>query len=540
MAATSAGSAVTAGSASASVTASTSSKIDSRDASTAAVGHDPHPMTSSAEHVDVLIVGAGLSGIGAAWHLQDKQPGRSYAILEAREASGGTWDLFRYPGIRSDSDLHTFAYAFRPWTGEKAIADGPDILRYLRETASEAGIDRHIRYGHRVVRASWSTPDARWTVEAERADTGETVRMTAGWLFCASGYYRYDEGYTPQLDGIEAFGGQVVHPQHWPEDLDVAGKRVVVIGSGATAVTLVPALAREGAHATMLQRSPSYVLSLPQRDPIADRLRRWFGDVRGHELTRRKNIRRQLLLYAFCQRFPRLARRAIRAFTAKQLPEGVDVDTHFDPAYDPWDQRLCAVPDGDLFRSLRAGEAEIVTDRIAGFGERSIRLASGRELEADVLVTATGLQLLVFGGVQAEVDGTPVDVPETLAYRGMMLSGVPNFAFAIGYTNSSWTLKVDLVCEHLCRLLAHMEANGYDQVVPVNDDPHMHTRPLLDFAAGYVQRSIGDLPRQGARAPWQLSMNYYEDVRHLREGPVEDEVLRFSRRGAPVAEPVAA
>jgi monooxygenase len=495
------------------------------------------------EHVDVLIVGAGLSGIGAAWHLQQQHPGRSYAILEARAASGGTWDLFRYPGIRSDSDLSTFAYAFKPWTGEKAIADGPDILRYIRETASEAGIDRHIRYGHRVMRASWSTPEARWTVEAERADTGETVRLTAGWLFCASGYYRYDEGYTPPLEGAEAFGGQVVHPQHWPEDLDVAGKRMVVIGSGATAVTLVPALVRQGARVTMLQRSPSYVLPLPMRDPVADRLRKWFGDARGHELTRRKNIWRQRALYGFCQRHPKLARKLIRFVTAKQLPAHVDVDTHFNPKYDPWDQRLCAVPDGDLFRTLRHREAEIVTDRIDTLTETGVRLASGRELEADVIVTATGLNLLVFGGVQVEVDGTPVSVSDTLAYRGMMLSGVPNFAFAIGYTNSSWTLKVDLVCEHLCRLLGHMDAHGHEQAVPVNDDPEMETRPLLDFSAGYVQRSVDQLPRQGSGSPWHLSMSYYEDVEHLRRGPVEDPALRFSRRPAAVDEaplPVAA
>jgi monooxygenase len=488
---------------------------------------------TSAEHVDVLIVGAGLSGIGAAWHLQHEHPQRSYALLEARDASGGTWDLFRYPGIRSDSDLATFAYGFRPWTGDKAIADGPEILRYIRDTASDAGIDRHIRFGHRVVRAAWSTADARWTVEAERTDTGETVRMTAGWVFCASGYYRYDEGYTPRLPGIDAFGGAVVHPQQWPQDLDVAGRRVVVIGSGATAVTLVPALAREGAQVTMLQRSPSYVLPLPMRDALADRLRRWFGDARGHDLTRRKNILRQRLLYAFCQRHPKAARRLIRAVTAKQLPPHLDVDTHFNPSYDPWDQRLCAVPDGDLFKVLRAGDADIVTDRIETFTEHGVRLASGQELEADVVVTATGLNLLVFGGVDVEVDGTPVSVPDTLAYRGMMLSGVPNLAFAIGYTNSSWTLKVDLVCEHLCRLLTYMDEHGFDQVVPVADDPRMQTRPLLDFSAGYVQRSIHELPRAGDRAPWHLSMNYYEDVRHLRKDPVDDAALRFSRRPRP-------
>ncbi|WP_272477327.1 flavin-containing monooxygenase [Baekduia alba] len=481
------------------------------------------------EHVDVLVVGAGLSGIGAAWHLQDKQPGKSYAILEARAASGGTWDLFRYPGIRSDSDLSTFAYAFKPWTGEKAIADGPEILEYIRATARDAGIDQHIRYGHRVVRAAWSSDQARWTVEAERTDTGQTVALTASWLFCASGYYRYDEGFTPRFAGVEDFGGQVVHPQHWPEDLDVSGRRVVVIGSGATAVTLVPALAAQGAHVTMLQRSPSYILPLPSRDPIADRLRKWFGDARGHELTRRKNIWRQRKLYAFCQKRPALARRIIRWVTSKQLP-GFDLDTHFTPKYDPWDQRLCAVPDGDLFRALRKGDAEIATDAIDTFTERGLRLASGTELEADVIVTATGLNLLIFGGVEVQVDGAPVAPADTLAFKGMMLSGVPNFAFAIGYTNSSWTLKVDLVCEHLCRVLSHMDARGLDQVVPVAGDAAQETRPLLDFSAGYVQRSLSQLPRQGASAPWHLAMDYREDVEHLRRGPVEDPALRFARR----------
>ncbi|MCW3039790.1 MAG: NAD(P)/FAD-dependent oxidoreductase [Solirubrobacterales bacterium] len=492
--------------------------------------------TTGVEHVDMLIVGAGLSGIGAAWHLQDKRPGTSYAILEARGAMGGTWDLFRYPGIRSDSDLSTFAYAFKPWTGENAIADGPEILEYIRETAADNGIDEHIRYGHKVVRASWSTEDARWTVEAERADTGETVRMTAGFLFAASGYYRYDEGFTPRFEGTEDFTGQIVHPQLWPEDIDVAGKRVVVIGSGATAVTLIPALAAQDAHVTMLQRSPSYIMSLPSRDVIADRLRRWFGDERGHALTRRKNIFQQRKVYAFCQRYPKLARRLIRRLTEKQLPAHIDVDTHFNPTYDPWDQRLCAVPNGDLFRALRAGKADIVTDGIERFTEKGLRLSSGRELEADIIVTATGLNLQLFGGAELEVDGHVMVPAETLAYKGLMLSGVPNFAFAIGYTNSSWTLKVDLVCEYLCRLLDHMEARGQRTVVPVDPNPGQATRPLMDFSAGYVQRAIAQLPRQGAAAPWHLAMDYAEDVAHLRGAPIADGALRFDA-AAPAAAP---
>ncbi|PTL55596.1 flavin-containing monooxygenase [Paraconexibacter algicola] len=483
---------------------------------------------TATDHVDVLIVGAGLSGIGTAWHLQDKQPGKTYAILEARDSSGGTWDLFRYPGIRSDSDLSTFAYAFKPWTGEKAIADGPDILRYLRDTAADAGIDQHIRYGHRVTRASWSTPEQRWTVEAQRAEDGETVRMTASVLFCASGYYRYDEGYSPTFPGAEDFGGRIVHPQHWPEDLDVTGKKIVVIGSGATAVTLIPALAKQGAaKVTQLQRSPSYVMSLPEKDAIADALRKVFGDRRGHELTRRKNIFQQRMLYKFCQKYPDRARKIIRALTDKQLPEHIDVDVHFKPKYGPWDQRLCAVPNGDLFRAFRKGTADIVTDGIETFTPTGIRLSSGGELEADIIVTATGLNLLLFGGVEAEVDGEVVDVTKALAYKGMMLSGIPNFAFAIGYTNSSWTLKVDLVCEHLCRVLAHMDAHGLGTFMPVLDDPDMPTRPLLDFSAGYVQRSLHLLPKQGASAPWHLAMDYNEDVRHLRDQPVTDPALRF-------------
>jgi monooxygenase len=481
------------------------------------------------EHVDVLIVGAGLSGIGAAWHLQQGSPHRSFAILEARESSGGTWDLFRYPGIRSDSDLSTFAYAFKPWTGEKAIADGPEILEYLRSTARDNGIDEHIHYGHKVVAASWSSEDARWTVEAEH--DGERLAVTANWLFCASGYYRYDEGFTPHLENIGEFAGQVVHPQHWPEHLDVAGKRVVVVGSGATAVTLVPALAAEGAHVTMLQRSPSYIMPLPAKDVIADKLRDWFGDVRGHRLTRKKNIFQQRKFFAFCQKYPKAARKLIRAITKKQLPEGFDVDTHFNPAYDPWDQRVCAVPDGDLFRAIRKGQADVVTDHIKAFTPSGIELQSGQVLEADIVVTATGLNLLIFGGIDLEVDGETVSIPDAIAYKGFMLSGVPNFSYAIGYPNSSWTLKIDLVCQHLNRLLAHMDATGQDEVVPVPPSG-MATRPLLDFQAGYVMRALDSLPRQGTEGVWKVVMDYAMDVDNLRKAPIDDPALRFSTRAA--------
>jgi monooxygenase len=483
------------------------------------------------DHVDVLIIGAGISGVGAAWHLQDQQPGRTYAILEARDALGGTWDLFRYPGIRSDSDLHTFGYAFKPWTAEESIADGDAIRDYIQETAEENGIDAHIRFGRKAVRAEWSSERALWTVEVEHADTGETSEMTAGWLFSASGYYRYDEGFTPELPGLDSFGGRVVHPQLWPEDLDYAGKRVVVIGSGATAVTLIPAMAEETAHITMLQRSPSYILPLPSKDPVANWLRGKVGEERAYALTRRKNIFRQAAIFKLSQRFPKAVRKLIRKVNEQQLQgSGLDVDVHFKPTYDPWDQRLCAVPDGDLYRALRKGQASVVTDTIETFTETGVRLTSGRELEADIVITATGLNLLAFGGLELTVDGEAVSLPDTVAYKSMMLSGVPNFAYAIGYTNSSWTLKVDLVCEYLCRVLAHLDATRSDTAVPEVSDPDMPTRPLLDFKAGYVLRALDRFPRQGEAAPWQVLMSYSEDAKSLRGDAIDDGTLRFSQR----------
>ena len=491
----------------------------------------PRSARQGIEHLDVLIVGAGISGIGCAYYLQRQHPQRSYAILEARASIGGTWDLFRYPGIRSDSDLHTFGFEFKPWRSEYAIADGAEILDYIREAARENDVDVHIRTGHKVTAAAWCSDEARWTVTVERADTGEATRLTCSWLFIGTGYYHYDAGYTPALPGLEDFEGQVVHPQHWPEDLDYSDKRVVVIGSGATAVTLIPAMAERTAKITMLQRSPSYIVSLPQKDPLAGLANRLLGAERGYALARRKNIALQTGFYWFCKRFPRQARGLIRHLTARQLPEGYPVDEHFRPRYDPWDQRLCVVPGGDLFRTIRQGKAEIVTDRIETFTAHGIRLASGRELEADIVVTATGLRLLPLGGIALGVDGTPVELPSTLAYKGMMLSGVPNFAFLVGYTNASWTLKVGLVCEHFVRLLSHMDAAGYDQATPTPDARALsQTRPLLDFSAGYVKRSVGDFPRQGAAAPWQLAMNPNLDRAVLRKGPVEDQALRFTRR----------
>ncbi len=499
----------------------------------------PTDTETAVEHVDVLIVGAGVSGIGCAYHLQTEQPSKSYLIVEAREATGGTWDLFRYPGIRSDSDLHTFGYEFKPWVDEKAIADGPAILRYIRETATENGIDTHIRLGHRVLRAAWCSEQARWTVEAARSDTGETVLFTCDWLFCAGGYYRYDEGYTPHFAGQERFPGPILHPQHWPQDLDYTGKRVVVIGSGATAVTLAPAMADLAAHVTMLQRSPTYVLSVPERDPIANALKRVLPARAAYWLTRRKNIWLQRNVYRLSQSHPQLVRRVLTALVRLHLPKGYPVDTHFNPRYNPWDQRLCVVPDADLFKEIGRGGVSIVTDRIKAFNERGIELESGQELEADIIVTATGLNLLALGGIQLSVDGADVNLAQTMVYKSMMISDVPNFAFAVGYTNSSWTLKVDIVCEYLGRLIAYMDEHGYASCVAHNDDPTMATRPLLDFGAGYVQRSVQDWPKQGARPPWSVAMSYRQDVRNLRRGPIENPALRFARR-PPVAEAAGA
>ncbi|MBF6239478.1 NAD(P)/FAD-dependent oxidoreductase [Nocardia otitidiscaviarum] len=489
-------------------------------------------MSDAPEHVDVLIVGAGLSGIGAAYHLQRAFPTRSYLILEARAASGGTWDLFRYPGIRSDSDMFTLGYRFRPWLGDKAIADGDSILAYVRETAAENGIDRRIRYRHRVIRAEWSSVGDRWTVTADH--DGETRTVTANFLFCCSGYYRYDAGYIPEFAGTERFPGPIVHPQHWPEDLEVADKRVVIIGSGATAVTLGPALARRGAHVTLLQRSPSYILSLPERDPTAARLRRLLPARTAYGLTRAKNVLFSTAIYQLCQRYPQRMRAWIRGLQEKWLPAGYDIDTHFSPRYNPWDQRLCLAPNGDFFRAIRRGQLTMVTDTVDTFTETGLRLGSGADLDADVIITATGLNLLVFGGMELVVDGRPISLPDTMAYKAMMLSGIPNFAYVLGYTNASWTLKADLVCEYVVRLLKHMDAHGYAKATPVRD-PAVGTSPFLNFEPGYVLRALEYLPKQGDRAPWKLTMNYLRDLPKLRYGRITDDAMVFERahRDAP-------
>lgn len=498
---------------------------------------------SNATDLDVLIIGAGISGLGAAVHLQRDLPSKTFAVLEMRGAIGGTWDLFRYPGIRSDSDLFTFSYDFKPWKGD-SIATADAILDYLREVVDEHGLAGKIRFHHTVTGASWDSQTARWSVEVERTDTGERSTLTANWVFSASGYYRYDQGFTPAFPGRERFessGGTVIHPQHWPEDLDYTAKKVVVIGSGATAVTLVPAMAGTAGHVTMLQRSPTYVLPVPAKDPLATVAHKVLPEQRAHQAMRRKNIAQQRLTWWFCQRFPHAARRFIRWTNARLLPEGYAVDEHFNPRYNPWDQRLCAVPDGDLFNAIRSGQASVVTDHIETFTETGIQLKTGRHLDADIIVTATGLNLQALGGVQLIVDGRPVQLAHKVAYKGMMLSGVPNLAFAIGYTNSSWTLKVGLLAEHFTRLLEHMDLNGRDICCP-EADPGMALRPLLDFDAGYVQRSIGQLPKQGpAGTPWLMSRDYYADRKLLRHGPVADPNLRFARSASrPPAELVPA
>lgn len=482
------------------------------------------------EHHDILIIGAGISGIGAAFYMKRDCPQKSFAILESRHAIGGTWDLFRYPGIRSDSDLYTFGYEFKPWKSESAIADGSQILSYIRETARENDIDRSICFHSKVVAANWNSDTKRWLLTVRHSETGRERTVSAGWVFCASGYCDYDQGYSPKFPGTETFKGQLIHPQFWPENLDYNGKRIVVVGSGATAVTLIPSMTDRAEHITMLQRTPSYVVTLPTVDPAAEKIKKLFDPKLAYRLIRRKNVILSRLMWLFCQKFPKLARKLIISGIRKQLPPDFDVDTHFNPPYNPWDQRLCTVPDGDLFKAISAGKASVVTDSIVRFTEEGIRLKSGRELPADIIVTATGLNLKMLGGMQIHIDGKATNLSEKVAYKGMMLNDVPNFSFAIGYTNSSWTLKVGLLCEHVCKLINYMDEHGYDVCYPVLPEEKFVTRPLLDFGAGYVQRSIANLPRQGPSVPWLTSMNYLSDVKLLREASIEDSCLRFQER----------
>ncbi len=481
------------------------------------------------EHFDVLVVGAGLSGIGAGYHLQANCPTKSYAILEGRDSIGGTWDLFRYPGVRSDSDMYTLGYSFRPWKEAKSIADGPSILDYVRDTAKAHGIDKKIRYGHRVTRASWSTRDAKWTLDVERGATRERVQITTNFIYLCSGYYSYVEGFTPVFPGADRFAGRIVHPQKWTDDIDYAGKRVIIIGSGATAVTLVPAMAKSAAHVTMLQRSPTYVVALPDEDPIANFLRRHLPSKPAYAITRWKNVALGMAFFELSRRAPKLVKKLNRMGVRRALGADYDIDTHFTPRYNPWDQRVCLVPNGDFFEAIKAGRASVVTDHIESFTEKGIKLRSGAELDADLVVTATGLDLVAFGGMQLSVDGRDVDLAKTLSYKGMMCSGVPNLASAIGYTNASWTLKCDLTSEYICRLLNHMEKHRYRVCTPHNSDPSIVELPLLDFSSGYVKRAIHKFPKQGSKAPWKLRQNYVLDLLMLRYGEIEDGAMEFSR-----------
>jgi cation diffusion facilitator CzcD-associated flavoprotein CzcO len=488
------------------------------------------------EHVDVLVVGAGISGIGAAYHLQTRCPDRSFVILEGRDDIGGTWDLFRYPGVRSDSDMHTLGYSFKPWTAQKAIADGPSIMAYLRETVAEHGIAEHIRFGHHVSRAEWSTADARWTVHATRRDTGEDVAFTCGFLFMCSGYYSYRGGYTPELPGRERFRGTIVHPQAWPEDMDYAGKRVVVIGSGATAVTLVPALAETAGHVTMLQRSPTYMVALPDVDRVANGLRRVLPDGLAYRITRLKNTKMQQYIYGRTRTKPEKVKHTLLTRARKALGPGVDVDTHFTPRYNPWDERLCLVPNGDFFTAVRSGRASVVTDHIRTFTETGILLESGDELTADIIVTATGLQLVTLGEMDFVVDGEPVDFADTWTYKGLAYSGVPNLVSTFGYVNASWTLRADLTSEYVCRLLNHMRATGTDQCTPRlrPQDASMRARPWIDgFSPGYIRRDLHRFPRQGDVEPWLNPQNYARDKKMFRDAPVDDGVMQFTRARVP-------
>jgi cation diffusion facilitator CzcD-associated flavoprotein CzcO len=479
------------------------------------------------EYVDVLIVGAGLSGIGAACRLQMKLPAKTYAIVEAREAIGGTWDLFRYPGIRSDSDMFTLSYPFRPWKNPASIADGPSILSYIRDTATAYGVDKRVRFRHRVLGAAWSSAEARWTVELD-AD-GVSTTMTCSFLYVCSGYYSYEHGHVVDFPGREQFAGPVIHPQQWPDDLDYRGKRVVVIGSGATAVTLLPAMADDAEHVTMVQRSPSYVVALPGSDPIANGLRRVLPPAAAHRTVRMKNVLFGTAFYQLCRRFPERMARFLRDNAAKQLGDSVAVDPHFRPRYNPWDQRLCVAPDADIFKALSSGKASVVTDEIATFTANGIRMAGGQEIPADIIITATGLKMVAFG-MKMTVDGEPVEAGQHMVYKGMMLSGVPNAAWCIGYTNASWTLRADLTTLTVCRLLRYMDRHRYAIAMPVLDSgepDRAHLRPAVDLSSGYIQRALDALPKQGARRPWRVHQNYLRDLATTRLGRVADGTMTF-------------
>lgn len=478
------------------------------------------------EHFDVLIVGAGLSGIGAAAHLKMECPQKTFAILEGRAVSGGTWDLFRYPGIRSDSDMFTLGYRFRPWTDPQAIADGHSILKYIRETAKEFDIEKEIRYEHRVVKGEWSSGEAVWKIEAEVGKDKRKTALTCNFLYLCTGYYDYENGYTPEFAGMNEFRGRIVHPQKWTDDIDYADKKVVVIGSGATAVTLVPALAEKASHVTMLQRSPTYVVSRPARDKIANVLRSILPAKTAYAATRWKNVLLGMFFYNLSRKRPEMMKNLIAKGVKKELGEEIDAK-HFKPNYNPWDQRLCLVPDSDLFASLKSGKASVVTEHIEKFTANGIRLKSGEHLDADIIVTATGLVMKVLAGMNLSVDGELIKMSEKFAYKGMMFSDVPNLATALGYTNASWTLKCDLTAEYVCRLLKFMDANGYASCTPRINSDSIKPEPVIDFNSGYVLRAIESLPKQGSETPWRLHQNYVKDLKMLRHGNLEDGTMEF-------------
>lgn len=489
------------------------------------------------EHFDVLIVGAGLSGIGAAAHLKMDCPQKSFAIFEGREVMGGTWDLFRYPGVRSDSDMFTLGYRFRPWTDQKAIADGPAILKYIHDTSEEFGLDEKIRYGHRVVKASWSSEEAQWTIEAEIGKEKLRSEFTCNFLYLCTGYYDYDSGYTPDFAGMNRFEGKIIHPQKWNDDIEYEGKRIVVIGSGATAVTLVPTLAETAAHVTMLQRSPTYVVSRPAKDSIANFLRAVLPSRAAYAITRWKNVLIGIFFYNLSRKRPSVMKNLIAKGVRKNLGEEAVKD--FTPKYDPWDQRLCLIPDSDLFRSINEGKASVVTDHIETFTETGLQLRSGKHLDADLIVTATGLVMKIMAGLQLVVDGVPVDMSKKLAYKGMMYSDIPNLTSALGYTNASWTLKCDLTAQYFCRMINYMDQNGFAACTPRVNDPNIERSPVVDFTSGYIQRAIKTLPQQGSKTPWRLHQNYIKDLGMLRYGKLEDGSMEFKKKPEQSAEKLA-
>jgi cation diffusion facilitator CzcD-associated flavoprotein CzcO len=483
------------------------------------------------EHFDVLIIGAGLSGIDAAHHLQKFCPNKSYVILEQRARIGGTWDLFRYPGIRSDSDMLTMGYSFRPWTSPKTISPGGDIRDYITATARDEGIDLHIRFGNRIQRAAWSSQEAQWTCEAVRKlpdGRDEPVTLTCNFLFSCAGYYRYSAGYVPEFPNIGRFQGRVVQPQAWPEDMSYAGKRVVIIGSGATAMTILPAMAKTAGHVTMLQRSPTYVVSMPEQDKIANWLRGFLPAMWAYKLSRWKNVAFMIYIYQLAQRFPNFVKTGLVKKVQRELGPGYDVATHFTPRYNPWEQRVCLVPNADMFQAIKSGRASVVTDQIETFTEKGIQLKSGKELEADIVVTATGLVLQAFGGMELSVDGRTVDLGKTLAYKGVMLSGVPNLASVFGYINASWTLKADLICTYVCRLLNRMDRKGVRQVTPQSRGETAAAPFVEKFTPGYIERAVANWPKQGSKAPWRVYQNYIRDAISLKWSPVVNDALEFS------------